>query len=154
MKTLHIVVLLVLLVPTASVFAAGTKFVPLKEYLAQPGVEKDPAALGYVMHRCSALYAVIAKNFEGESDPERKKIQAQLVDAVGTFSVLAIQLMMRGTTMTVKEAQERVINITADLGNLYGERIAAIRLRTNNMFDDPLIAGDAATCGAVLKGIH
>ncbi len=153
MKALR-VALLVVLVPTTSVFAAGTSFVPLKDYLAHPGIEKDPASLGYVMHRCSALYAVIAKNFEGEADPERKKTQANLIDAVGKFSVAAVQLMMRGTTMDAKEAQNRVVNITVDLGNLYGERIAAIRLRTNNMFDDALIASDYATCGAVLKGIQ
>jgi hypothetical protein len=62
--------------------------------------------------------------------------------------------MMRGTTMDAKEAQKRVVNIIGDLAKLYAGRIETIRLRTNNMYDDPLIASDTDTCGAALKGMY
>jgi len=133
---------------------SSIQLTPLQDYINQPGIEKDPAAFGYVMHRCAALYAVLVKIGEGETAPDRQKLTADLTDGMETLSGAAIQLMMRGTTMDVKEAQKRVVNLTGDLANLYAKRIEAVRLRTNSMFSDSLIAGDIATCGALLKKIQ
>src|SRR6516162_8828948 len=67
-----IVALLALAIPA---FAAETQFVPLQDYIAQPGVEKDLAALGYVADRCTALYLVVAKGLMEETDPERQRFK-------------------------------------------------------------------------------
>ena len=127
----------------------GAQLIPLQDYINQPDVEKDPAALGYVFHRCSALYAVVVKGFEPETDPERVKLRNSLTDLVNKFSLAAIRLMMKGTNLSEGEAEKKVLDLIGDLANLYAKRIEAIRLRTNNMFDDPLIAGDMAVCKAL-----
>lgn len=119
---------------------------PLQDYVNQPNIEKDPAALGYVFHRCCALYAVVVKIFESETDPERVKLRNSLTDRVNNFTRAAIRLMMKGTNLSEGEAEKKVLDLIADLANLYGKRIESTRLRTNNMFDDPLIGGDMAVC--------
>jgi hypothetical protein len=35
--------------------AAEVQFVPLQDYIGQPGVEKDPAAISYVATLCRAV---------------------------------------------------------------------------------------------------
>lgn len=135
---------------TAAALAGEVQFVPLQDYISQPGVGKDPAALGYVADRCSALYAVFGKNLEAEIDPERQKLMAEAHNAAEKFMGLAARLMMRGTTIEMKDAFARTANIVIELGNLYGDRIEAARLRAGNMFADPLIAGDFGTCKSLL----
>ena len=78
-----IATLLALTAPAA--IAAELRFVPLQDYIAQPAVEKDPVAIGYVMNRCSALYTVFAKNLEGETDPEREVFKAKALNAGEKF---------------------------------------------------------------------
>ena len=51
-----------------TLLAAEPQFVPLQEYLTQPGVTNDPVAAGYVAERCAAWYAVWAKLLENETD--------------------------------------------------------------------------------------
>ena len=123
---------------------------PLQEYIAQPGVDKDPVAISYVMSRCSALYTVFGKNLERETAPERQQVRAEAYSVAERFLGAAALLMMRGTTIEMKDAFRRTSTVIVGLGNLYVDRIQAVRLRTNNMFDDTLIAGDFATCKALL----
>jgi hypothetical protein len=149
MKRQPIAVIASLLALTALALADEAQLVPLQDYIAQP-VEKDPAAIGYVMRRCSALYSVFAKNLEDETDPERQKFKAEALSAGEKFMGFAVEMMMHGTTITMKDALVRTQNIVVELGNLYTDRIAAVRLRTNNMFADALIAGDFATCKGLL----
>lgn len=140
-----------LVVLAAPVIAAEVQFVPLQTYIAQPGVEKDPAALGYVADRCSALYAVFGKNLEEETDPERRRIMAEAHVAAEQFMGIAARLMMQGTTIDMKDAFSRTANTVVQIGNLYAERIEAVRNRTGNMFNDSLIAGDFASCKGLLS---
>jgi hypothetical protein len=145
--------LLALLVLTSPAVAAGM-FVPLKDYLAQPGIQEDPAALGYVMHRCSALYEVEMGMLEGETDPERQKLKVELGDAVGKFMNVALRLMLHGTTRDPATAQDRLTGIVTNLGHLYAERIEAAQLRSNDVFDDPLIASDLTVCKGFAEKIQ
>jgi len=142
-----IVILFAVAVPAV---AAEVQLVPLQDYVSQPGVGKDPVAAGYVMERCSALYAVFAKNLEGETDLERQKVMNQFNNVGEQFMGVAVRLMMQGTTIEVNDALARIQKIVVDLGNLYTDRISAVRLRTNNMFSDALIAGDFVTCKGLI----
>jgi hypothetical protein len=144
--TKYFAVLLAMAVLSTPVLGAEVQFVPLRDYIGQPGVTQDPVALAYVMERCSALYGVFAKNLEGELDPQRQKFKAEALDAGEEFMGAAAQLMMRGTTIEIKDALARTSKTVTELGNLYVDRIEAVRLRTNNMFTDNLVAGDFATC--------
>lgn len=146
-----IATLLALTAPAA--IADEVQLVPLQDYVAQPGVEKDLVAIGYIMNRCSALYSVFAKNLEGETDPERQKFKATALSAGEKFMGVSVQLMMHGTTIELKDALTRTRDIVVGLGNLYIDRISAARLRTNNMFSDALIAGDFATCKGLLRSM-
>ena len=130
---------------TAAAIAAELQFVPLQDYIGQPGVEKDPAALGYIAQRCSALYGVWAKNLEDETDPERQKLMVEWRDAFEKFMALAARQMMVGTTIEMKDAFARTSNLIIKLSDFYADRIETARLRAGNMFADPLIAGDFGT---------
>jgi hypothetical protein len=134
--------------------AGAAEFIPLQDYVAQDDVAKDPAALGYVASRCSALYLVFAKNLEGETDPERQKFKAEAASAGEQFMGVAVKSMMRGTTIEMKAALARTSKIVVELGNLYTDRISTARLHTNNMFSDALIAGDWAICKGLLAQMH
>ena len=144
----------VLLALNCASTAGEVQFVPLTDYIGQPGVATDPAALGYIAERCSALYAVFGKNLEGETDPERQRIMAEVHSSAEKFMGLAARQMMRGTRIEMKDAFARTANIVIQLGNLYADRIDAVRLRTNNMFTDPLIAGDFATCKGLVSMLN
>src|SRR3982074_102159 len=96
---------------TAAAFAAELQFVPLQDYIGQPGVEKDPAALGYIAQRCSALYGVWAKNLEDETDPERPKLMVEERGAFAKFMARAAGHMMVGTTIEMKDAFARTSNL-------------------------------------------
>jgi len=144
---LFAVALLALACPT---FAAEMQFVPLRDYVGQPGIEKDPVALGYIAERCSAIYLVFGKNLEKETDFERRKFKDEALGAGEKFMGFATQLMMRGTTIELKDALPRIQKIVVEMGNLYTDRIEAARVRAGNMFADPLIAGDFATCKGLL----
>jgi hypothetical protein len=135
-----------LLQPPVTSLPSQVKIIPLKDYLAQPNIEKDPAALGYLAARCSALYSIFAANLIQETEPDRKKLEMQTAATGEKFLELAASQMMRGTTLNAKDASQRQEDVVVDLAQLYTQRIAAIKLRTNNMFDDPLIAGDFNTC--------
>ena len=130
--------------------AAEAQIVPLKNYIEQPGVVKDPAAMGYVMERCAAFYAVFSKGLEGEMAPDRLRLKEETTTAAAKFWTAAVQLMMRGTTIQQKNAEARTADRIVDLGNLYAIRIAEAKLRNNNMFSDSLIAGDVNACKAIL----
>ena len=136
--------LLALAAPAA--LAAELQFVPLQDYIGQPGVEKDPAAISYVAQRCAALYAVFGKNLEDETDPERRKFMVEAHSAAEKFMGLAAREMMSGTTIQMKDAFARTAKTVVQLGDLYVDRIEAARNRAGNMFADPLIAGDFAIC--------
>jgi len=135
----------------ASALAGGVEFVPLQNYVGQtPAIEKDPAALGYVADRCSALYMVFARGLEDETDPERQRIKREALSAGEKFMGAAARLMMRGTRIELKDALKRTSITVVGLSELYVDRIDAARLRAGNMFADPLIAGDFATCKGLL----
>jgi len=74
-----------LLALAATAVAANVQFVPLQDYIGQPGLAKDPAALGYIADRCSALYAVFGKNLEDETDPERRTFMVEAHSAAEKF---------------------------------------------------------------------
>ena len=95
----------------------------LQDYIGQAGVEKDPAALGYVAERCSALYTVFAKGLEQETDPERQKVKNQALNAGEKFMGVAVQSLRLGTTIELKDAMIRTRNIVVEVGNLYTDRI-------------------------------
>ena len=135
---------------TAGARAAEVQFVPLQEYIGQPGIEKDSAALGYIAERCSALYGVWAKNLIEETDPERRKLMLESYGAFEKFKAMATRQMMVGTTFEMKDAVARTSDMIIKLSGLYADRIEMTRLRAGNMFADPLIAGDFATCKALL----
>src|SRR4051812_24593823 len=118
MITKYVVMLVAM---TASASAAEVQFVPLQDYIGQPGIEKDPAASGYVFNRCSALYAVFAK-LEGETDPERQKIMAEAGSSFEKFMDLAARQMMVGTTIEMKD-----VFAIIKLSDLYADRIEAAR---------------------------
>jgi hypothetical protein len=139
-----------LLALAAPALVAEVQFIPLQDYIAQPSVVNDPAALGYIADRCSALYAVFGKNLEDETDPERRKIMAEAHSAAEKFMGLAARAMMGGTTIQMKDAFARTAKTVVQLGDLYADRIDAARNRAGNMFADPLIAGDFATCKGLL----
>jgi len=139
--------LLALAIPA---FAAEVQFIPLQDYIGQPGVEKDPAALGYVAERCSALYTVFAKGLEQETDPERQKVKNQALNAGEKFMGVAVQSLRLGTTIELKDAMIRTRNIVVEVGNLYTDRIEAARVRAGDMFADPLILGDLGVCKGLL----
>jgi hypothetical protein len=105
--------------------AAEDQFVPLSSYLAQDDAAADPAALGYLASRCSALYSVFAKNLEGEIDPERKDFRARALNAGEKFMGLAVQSTMSGTMIEINDALARVRNIIVGLSNIYTDRIFA-----------------------------
>ena len=75
----------VLALAAPAALAAELQFVPLQDYIGQPGVEKDPAAISYVAQRCAALYAVFGKNLEDETDPERRKFMVEAHSAAEKF---------------------------------------------------------------------
>src|SRR5436190_3199180 len=127
--------LLALSAPAA--LAAEVQFVPLQDYIGQPGVEKDPAAISYVAQRCAALYAVFGKNLEDETDPERRKFMVEAHSAAEKFMGLAAREMMSGTTIQMKDAFARTAKTVVQLGDLYVDRIEAARNRAGNMFADP-----------------
>jgi len=139
--------LLALAIPA---FAAEVQFIPLQDYIGQPGVEKDPAALGYVAERCSALYTVFAKGLEQETDPERQKVKNQALNAGEKFMGVAVQSLRLGTTIELKDAMIRTRNIVVEVGNLYTDRIEAARVRAGDMFADPLILVDLGVCKGLL----
>jgi hypothetical protein len=143
------VVMLVAMAASAS--AAEIQFVPLQDYIGQAGIEKDPAALGYIAERCSALYGVWAKNLVEETDPERRKLMLESYGAFEKFKAMAARQMMVGTTIELKDAIARTSNMVIKLSEFYADRIEAARLRSNNMFSDPLITGDVATCKGLLQ---
>jgi hypothetical protein len=134
--------------------AFAEQFVPLQDYLTQSDIAADPAALGYVASRCSALYSVFAKNLEGETDPERREFMANALSAGEKFMGVAARSMMIGTTIEIKVALARTSKIVVELGNLYTDRIWTARLRTNNTFSDALIAGDWAICKELNAQLH
>jgi hypothetical protein len=127
------------------------QMLPLQAYIAQSGIEKDPAALGYIASRCSALYAVFAKGMEGETDPERQRAQAEWVQIAEKFMGIATKTMMTGSTIEFQNALVKEKDTIVKLGNMYTERIDDARLRTNNMFSDSLIAGDFSVCKTLAK---
>jgi len=149
MRWLGLLVSLLALDSTAPL-AAELQFIPLQDYMAQRGVADDPAAQSYMMSRCAALYVVIAKGMDGETDPERQKVKAETYGAGEKFVGAAAALSMRGTTIEMKDAFAQTAKTVVRLSNLYVDRIEAARLRTNNMFSDTLIAGDVSTCKALL----
>jgi hypothetical protein len=149
MRTKYAVTALLLSL-TAPAFADDMKFIPLQDFINQSGAAKDPASIGYVMSRCSALYSVFAKNLEGETDPERQKRKAEWYNAGERFMGAAAGLMMNGTTIEIKDALARTGGIVVGIGNLYVDRIEQARLLTGNMFTDTLIAGDFTTCKGLL----
>jgi hypothetical protein len=140
----------ILLAFARSAFAAEVQFVPLQDYIGQPGVEKDPVALGYVAGRCSALYTVFAKNLEGEKDPERQRMKDEALSAGEKFMGLAVQSMMLGTMIEMKNALIRSRETVVEIGKIYTDRIEAARVRAGNMFADPLILGDFRVCKGLL----
>ena len=142
--------LLALAIPA---FAAEVQFVPLQNYIGQPGVEKDPAALGYVADRCSALYTAFAKGLEQETDPERQKVKDQALNAGEKFMGLAVKSLMLGTTIELKDALVRTRKIVVEVRNLYIDRIEAARNRAGDMFADPLILGDFGVCKGLLAKV-
>jgi hypothetical protein len=151
----HRIALLGLLSCATWAFAQSSpQLIPLQDYINQVGVEKDPAALGYIASRCSALYADFAKGMEGESDPQRQKAKDDWTQIAERFMGRATQMMMSGTTIEFKDALQREASIVVKLGNIYTERIEATRLRTNNMFDDSLIAGDFKVCATLAKTLQ
>lgn len=144
-----------LLMLTAPAFADGVQFVPLQDYINQAdGFEKDPAALGYVMNRCSALYLAFAKSLEGETAPDCLKAKDELVSAAEKFLGVAVSLEMRGTTFTLKDALDRTQRFNIEAGDLYIDRMNAARLRAGNSFADALIAGDFNICKGLLAGMQ
>lgn len=148
MRRLPIILSAALSVPAV---ADEAQLVPLENYIAQPGVDKDPAAIGYVMTRCSALYTVFAKMLEVEIDPERQKAKAQNMSTGERFMGFAVQMMMHRTTIELKDALLRTQKLTVALGNIYIDRITEAHVSTNNMFDDPLITGDFTVCKGLLE---
>jgi hypothetical protein len=58
---------------------------------------------------------VFAKNLEGETDPERPKFMAEALSAGEMFMGTAVQLMMRGTTIEMKDALTRTRSIIVEL---------------------------------------
>jgi hypothetical protein len=127
----------VLLALNCASTAGEVQFVPLTDYIGQPGIATDPAALGYIAERCSALYAVFGKNLEGETDPERQRIMAETHSSAEKFMGLAARQMMRGMTIEMKDAFARTANIVVQLGNLYTDRIDSVRLRQQHVYRPP-----------------
>ena len=146
-------VLLATLPYPKSVLAQGslTGLISLQDYINQKDVEKDPVALGYIASRCSALYAVFTKGVEAETDPERQGAYTEWTQTAENFMSMATRLMMSGATITFKDALDREKVIVVKLGNIYSDRIEDARLRTNNMFSDPLIFGDFTVCRALAQ---
>ena len=108
-------------------------------------------AIGYVMTRCSALYTVFVKMLEVETDPERQNVKVQYFNTAERFMGLAAQMMMHGATIDLKDALSQTRTQVVSLGNIYIDRISEAKLRTNNMFDDPVIAGDFTVCKELLN---
>ena len=127
------------------------QLVPLQAYIDQSDIEKDPAALGYIASRCSALYAVFAKGMEGETDPDRQRAKVEWTQIAENFMGTAEKTMMIGSTIEFQNAVAKEKDIIVKLGNMYTERIEDARLRTNNMFSDSIIAGDFSVCKTLAR---
>jgi hypothetical protein len=124
--------------------ADNQQFIPLNAYIGQ-GVGNDPAALGYVAIRCSALYLVFAAMLDDETAPERQQQKASFLQASETFQSVALKMRMTGTTTTLQEAARNEGQTLTAVSLLYNERIKQTKALTNNMFSDPLIEGDFST---------
>jgi hypothetical protein len=137
-------------IAAATLAVAEVQLIPLQDYIGQRGIEADPVALGYVASRCSALYAVFARDLEQETAPERQKFRSEAIGSGERFMGVAVRLLMVETTITLDDALARTRKTIAELGNLYTDRIEAARLRAGNMFTDGLIAGDLRICKSLL----
>jgi hypothetical protein len=126
--------------------SAEPQFVPLQQYLAQPGVTNDPVAAGYVAERCAAFYAVFAKRLEGETAPARQQARTQALATAERFLDIATNSMMYGTTIDFLSALDRTKTTVLAIGRLYSDRMERARNLTGDMFSDPLIAGDLTVC--------
>jgi hypothetical protein len=124
----------------------------LQDYInGEPGFEKDPAAMGYVADRCAAFYMALSKTLEPETDPQRRQFRNEVLNpAAEKFMGVAVRFLMLGSTIDLQDALKRTQQTEIAIGNLYIDRIAAAKARTNYMFDDPLIASDLATCKSLL----
>jgi hypothetical protein len=121
------------------------QLVPLTTYINQP-IEKDPAAMAYLASRCSALYSVFGLKLEPETDPERQRVSKQVLATAEKFMNKAVMLNMTGTKLELKDAMAMTSKTVVGLATLYSDRIENQKLRTNNMFDDKLIATDFDVC--------
>ena len=141
------------LVFTSAALAQSQQFVPLATYLQQD-IAKDPAALGYVATRCSALYLVFSAMLEDEVAPERQKQRQSFMQASLKFQEIALKARMTGTTTALKDAGRDVGQTQNAVALLYNERITHAKTLSNNMFSDPLISGDFNACKVLLNGLQ
>lgn len=131
---------------SSPVLAQGApQLVPLTTYI-NGEIEKDPAAMAYLVSRCSALYSIFALKLEHETDPERQRVRRQMLANAEKFMGKAAQFNMAGTNLEVKESFAQTTKTVVALGKLYSDRIENQKLLTSNMFDDELIATDFDVC--------
>lgn len=127
------------------------KFIPLDQYMADMG--KDPLAISYVTERCAGLYVAYGKNLAKETDPERQRASETFLNVSETLMGYAINLNSVGTSEDRKTVATNTAKTVTGIGNIYVDRIEQARFRTNNAFDDPLIASDMATCKLISAGL-
>lgn len=138
------------LVVATPFLAQSQEFVPLTTYVQQD-IAKDPVALGYVAIRCSALYLVFSAMLQDEIGPERQQQRESFTQASLKFQEIALKAQMTGTTTALKDAGRDVGQTLTSVSLLYNDRIKRAKALNNNMFSDPLIAGDFNTCKTLLS---
>jgi hypothetical protein len=93
------------------------------------------------------------KNLAKETDPARHRASETFLNVSETLFVYAIKLNSVGTSEDHKTVATNTGKTITGIGNIYVDRIEQARFRTNNAFDDPLIASDMATCKVISDGL-
>lgn len=120
---------------------------PLSRYIAENDVGTDLVASSYVMARCASYYGIMSYFLSNSNNPEYQ-ISKRAADAAQTRYFNAWFALSKKIDPQVSDSQRRqqIEKMGGSIIKAYSERTNAIRARTGNMFDDPVIKDDAETC--------
>jgi hypothetical protein len=142
--TLAIVSLCVCVSSKAS-FAQSDKLTldPLRSYLEENDVSKDPLAAEYVALRCAAFYKAGAAAMASESDPEIVPLKNSALARAGNIMQMVIAIDSTRTGRSEKDSSTAMNAAATAISRAYAARM---KTAGSDVSKDPVIMGDSDIC--------